>query len=708
MRMVATILVGLVMLIVAAGAGLYFVVPTETITAEVVRQVKERTGRNLTITGQPAFRFYPDIAVELSGVALSNPPGQAGPGFAEVGRVVLALELFPLLQREIAVKRLVLENPVVRLTQGKDGKRNWDFAHLAAPTKRHAENDWRWRWSPSARDRLAVIGTAHAQSGGLTNLRVRDFQVRKGQVFFTDEKTGTREEVSALDLDLAMADLTQPLDAKGAADYRGQRVRFTGQLERPVIFTHDREGRSPVTVSLATAGMDAGFQGAVSLTKGGQADGALSLQGPDVAGLLMFARIDPSDWPAPLRGAYAITSTVTATATRADFVRLSASAGSLAMQGDLRVAWNRARPLITGQLSIPKMDIAQFASLPDGAMPAGWPLASPVRRAAGELQPMGGGLFHLAQAQAPQAAAKRAPVRGWSTTPFNLASLSAADADLKLSFAELRFGALAIADARLDTALDNRALNITLTEAAAYGGRVTGEAILDARTRQPAYLITLDLDRMSALPFLKDAADFDWLSGRLGSSAQIAGLFGSQAQAVSSARGTLNLRFEDGAIEGINIPKFLRGLQSGQIGDLSRVPDAKTDFSLLSGSFAITDGLADTRDVHMIGPLLRMTAQGTIDLPARTLDVRTEPKLVASLEGQGATGDVVPGLTIPLLVQGPWEKPKITPDLSAIAKDPQSVLEAGKQIEKRVRELTKDKKPEQILKDLLGGGKSPF
>jgi len=64
-----------------------------------------------------------------------------------------------------------------------------------------------------------------------------------------------------------------------------------------------------------------------------------------------------------------------------------------------------------------------------------------------------------------------------------------------------------------------------------------------------------------------------------------------------------------------------------------------------------------------------MTGTGTVDLAAKSLALRVEPKLVMTTEGQGRAGDPV-GLGIPVVIDGPWAEPRIYPDMAGILDNP--------------------------------------
>jgi AsmA protein len=151
---------------------------------------------------------------------------------------------------------------------------------------------------------------------------------------------------------------------------------------------------------------------------------------------------------------------------------------------------------------------------------------------------------------------------------------------------------------------------------------------------------------------------------------------GTERALVQNLNGKGKVTFLDGAIRGINIAAMVRNATTAFL-DKSAGEAQKTDFAELSGSFVIRNGLLDNQDAKLLSPLLRVAGKGKVDLPKRTVDYRVEPKLVASLKGQGGEDDKS-GLMIPFLITGPWDKPSVKPDLAAavgdIAKDPAKAL----------------------------------
>jgi AsmA protein len=143
---------------------------------------------------------------------------------------------------------------------------------------------------------------------------------------------------------------------------------------------------------------------------------------------------------------------------------------------------------------------------------------------------------------------------------------------------------------------------------------------------------------------------------------------------VSSANGAAKFEFTNGAIRGINIAKTMRGLTTGILSGWQENTAEKTDFATLGASFKLAKGQAQTADLKLAGPLVRMAGAGNVDLPGKTLKFRVDPQLVASLEGQGGKTDLQ-GLGVPIIIAGPWARPSIYPDIEGILSNPAAAYE---------------------------------
>lgn len=269
----------------------------------------------------------------------------------------------------------------------------------------------------------------------------------------------------------------------------------------------------------------------------------------------------------------------------------------------------------------------------------------------------------------------------WSNATIDLAGLNYVDTQARISAAEINLGDAHFAPAAIDAALGSGVLKATFSNVGAYGGQASGELTVDASMASPAYALRSDLAGVRALPLLRSAADFDKLDGKMQAKIGVRSTGTSQRAIMANLNGTVFAVFQDGAIKGLNVAQMIRQLASGTLSGWQEGKEQATDLSQLSASFKIDKGQATTTDLNLVGPLVKMTGAGTIDLGTKMLAFRVEPKLVLTTEGQGRASDPV-GLGIPVVIEGSWAEPRIYPEIQGILDNPDAAYAKLKEIGK--------------------------
>jgi AsmA protein len=259
--------------------------------------------------------------------------------------------------------------------------------------------------------------------------------------------------------------------------------------------------------------------------------------------------------------------------------------------------------------------------------------------------------------------------QSWSNATIDLTGLNYVDADVRISAAELNIGSAHFAPAAIDSTLAGGIFKCAISNLGAYGGQANGEIDIDASGGTPAYTMSSDLVGVRALPLLRSAAGFDKLDGKMQAKITVRSNGQSQRAIMSNLSGTVFANFQDGEIRGLNVAQMIRSLTSGTLSGWQEGKEQSTDLTQLSASFQIEKGQATTTDLDLVGPLVRMTGAGTIDLGTRMMAFRVEPKLVMTTEGQGRAADPV-GFGIPVIVDGPWSEPRIYPDIAGVLDNP--------------------------------------
>ena len=271
------------------------------------------------------------------------------------------------------------------------------------------------------------------------------------------------------------------------------------------------------------------------------------------------------------------------------------------------------------------------------------------------------------------------PSQPWSNAPIDLKGLNYVDAQIKVSAAALNVGEAQFAPAAIDATLAGGVLKANVSNLGTYGGQANGDLVVDVSAGEPTYTLRGDLVGVRALPLLKSAADFDKLDGKLQAKIAVRSSGASPRAIMSNLGGTVFANFADGAIRGLNVAQMIRSLTSGTLSGWQEAKEQTTDLTQLAASFRIEKGQATSNDLNLVGPLVRMTGAGTVDLAAKSLAFRVEPKLVMTTEGQGRAGDPV-GLGIPVVIDGPWAEPRIYPDMAGILDHPEDAYAKLKQM----------------------------
>ena len=130
-RRTALIAVGIAALLLLA---LVFVVPPliniDRYRPQVISYLQEKTGKQVEIE-RLALTFFP-VAIHIDHFGVKNPPIFPSGYVVQVARIDAELSVGALLHRQVVVKSLVLEDPVLNLTSDPDGP--WNFENPQSKT----------------------------------------------------------------------------------------------------------------------------------------------------------------------------------------------------------------------------------------------------------------------------------------------------------------------------------------------------------------------------------------------------------------------------------------------------------------------------------------------------------------------------------------------------------------------------------------------
>ena len=258
-------------------------------------------------------------------------------------------------------------------------------------------------------------------------------------------------------------------------------------------------------------------------------------------------------------------------------------------------------------------------------------------------------------AAAPTAAKPAAPA---ADTPVDLSALNSINGQFSLQAGTFAFQRYQVAAARIDATLDRGVLRVSTLQGKVWGGSVDASALADAssgRVGIKGAASGIDINRA-----LKDVAAKDWMDGTGRVTMDIAATGRSVNELKSRLQGQLALQLRDGAIKGINLAKSLRqakaaiGLKQDAVQKASETE--KTDFSELSASFQIADGVARSKDLDVKSPFLRLGGEGAVDIGKGRIDYLARATVTGTSKGQdGADLAALKGLQVPVRLSGPFE-----------------------------------------------------
>lgn len=298
-------------------------------------------------------------------------------------------------------------------------------------------------------------------------------------------------------------------------------------------------------------------------------------------------------------------------------------------------------------------------------------------------------------------------------TPIDLSALKKLNASGEAKIGWLKLANVKTQNVNIGLKAADGIATVSPFAANLYQGSMDGLLKVDARST-PSITFKQSMKNIAIGPLLVDAINNDMLEGKgtLNVDVTTTGNTVSALKKALAGKSTVNLA--DGAIKGIDIPGTLRDIKSkvALFQDKSSIgadEKKKTDFSELSASFDIKNGVAHNEDLTMKAPILRLAkgdSRGDIDIGNETINYLAKPTIVKSLKGQGGADlDSLAGLSIPVKITGTFSAPKYGMDFAAIgaAMAKSNLLDkVGGEKGTAVKELLGDGDKTKALESLLG------
>ena len=406
-----------------------------------------------------------------------------------------------------------------------------------------------------------------------------------------------------------------------SAEWRNTRIAIAGVMSDPEAAANGAS--SPFEFALDSPLAKFAFNGALALGDKPSAEGDMTASVPSIAALAEFVG-----------------------ARRPPFV----AADDISASGKLKAAPDA---LTLGDATMTSAE-QTFEGAVEIADPGGRPAVSGTLAAETlALEPLLGPPQHLIDSSG-----------GWSAKPFALTPPRTFDLDLRLSASRLDVYGRQLTDAAASVMVTHGKLSLNLIDAAAYGGRVNGEAVLTC--------VDDDL-KLNARGELSDAdlgaavADFgrSTVTGRGAARFSLETSGVSPAAAVAALSGTAALEAAEGGILGVNLEEALRRSQRRPIDAGRDMRLGGTAFDKLAVAVSVDNGRAEVERGVLTSHGVSAELQGLINLAAQdwALQVNAVQTDAAGEESQNAAH-------LTLDIEGPWRAPTVRAISNGAEADP--------------------------------------
>jgi len=510
--------------------------------------------------------------------------------------------------------------------------------------------DGRGNWQFDARTAGAATQVQGAQ-GQATPFTLAKGLIEDGNLTFIDHASGQSVELTAITAETAIPDFNGAVDVTLTAELRGQNLAVKARLAEFAPFL---AGKVVAMALNATAGAAKlsfdGRGGFAPLMAEGQVDADLA----DLTAVSALAGMARPALPEGF-GARELALQGALTVTDQGSVHLRGARVQMddnVVTGDADLVTAGARPKLSAQLAAAGLRFADTGGNAAGTGGSG-----------GDS--------------------------GWSRATIDVSGLAALDAEVALTADSVDLGDVKLGAVRLMVKNDRSRAVFDLRQIAAYGGTIRGQFVVNGR-KGLSMAGDLVVAGLAMQPLLADVAGYDRLIGVGDITVKFLASGASMDALMHSLSGDGSLAFGKGELRGFDLAGMLRTLDAGYVGE-----GAKTIFDSVTGSFAIKGGVLTNDDLALSAPLVKAVAKGSVGIGERVLEYRVTPTALAKADGSG-------GVRVPLLITGPWAKPKFKLDMEALAQEKLAIERAKLEARAKVEAARLEAEAKAKLADELG------
>ncbi|UOA26110.1 AsmA family protein [Pseudosulfitobacter sp. DSM 107133] len=501
MKWIGRLIVLIVLIVVVAGVSLFFL-PADRIARIAADQIRNATGRDVTISGDVSLSIWPVLGASVGSIEIGNAKWSEQGPMLTAQNAAIGIDAAALLSGEIRITNIAATSPTIRLEQRKDGRASWQFTDAS--------------------------GAATIETQTSPDTAPRPFSIQKMNItdatLIYDAEGADLVQYKGVDLALDWPERAGSADIRATLRPAGEAVKVNATIGSFAGFLAGQV--QPVTLQLSAGKGTVSLDGRASTA--GEVAGKLTLDLPDTGAFMQALGVGAVDLPKGLGRSIDMASDITLTKDRRLSLReLVANLGGNRLTGAADIALN-GTPQVNAQLNAGALDLTGVTG-------------------SGENRPSGG---------ADSAAS------GWPKDRIDASGLAAFNGEIALRATSVDLGSFKLGATRALLTNDNSRAVFELREVDAYEGTITGQFIMNNRAGLSVGG-KLYANDISMQPLLNDALGLTRLTGGANAELNFLGSGNSVDAIMKSLSGAGAIAIGKGTIQGIDLDKLMRSGATG-------------------------------------------------------------------------------------------------------------------------------------------------
>lgn len=680
-RLIKTLLVIVAAIVgvfaIAAVALMLFFDPND-FRDRISAAVKASTGRDLVIAGDLSLSVFPWLAVEVGRTQLGNAEGFADEYFLAFEEASLSVRILPLIvSQQVEVGTASLRGLDVNLEVAADGSNNWDDLAGGGETDETGE-----------------------ESSGTPDFDVARIEVLGANISYTDNSTDSSYTISGLSFETGRIAANAPIDLTAEFEFAATPGEMGGQVAMRGTTTLSEGAEQVLFEDLNVSGT---LRGVVAEPAGFNFDsraikidtvaqtvdaGELDLS---VLGVAMAADVEPFSYagtPQPVAQLSVATFSLKELMRTLD-MEPPATAAADALE---RVSFS-ARAAV-GEDAVRLTDLS--LQLDDSTMTGSLSLPMTETGALGFELAVDSIVVDNYMAPAEEGVAAKEAGAGDMEIPVDLIRTLNANGSFRIGEAWL--AGMQLTDLELGLNSSGGKLRLHPLAANFYDGSYSGDIRIDASGDLPTLSVNENINDVNLGAMLQAMYEVEDLTGTINGRFVLAAAGRTLAAMQQDLDGTMSFALQDGAWEGVDVWHQLRTARALYRREPAPEPSlpARTEFSEVSATGVVTDGVFNNEDFLAELPFLQLNGAGMVDLDTTEVNYAMQVRVLDRPEFMaGATEAEIADFTktvVPLKITGTLSSPSVRPDIEGIFRS---------QVEEAIEEKKTDLK-KRLLDRLVG------